>query len=56
MSSEEQEQLRKQHLQLMDECVQDAKHLAIKHGINQEDVIATLAVALFEKRCNNRGE
>lgn len=46
------EQLRKQHIQLMDECVQDAKYLAIKHGINQEDVIATLAAALFTKRIN----
>ena len=50
MSFEEQEQLRKQHLQIMDECIQDAKHLAIKHGINQEDVIATLAAALFRQR------
>ena len=47
MSSEE---TRKQHLQLMDECVQDAKYIAIKHGINQEDVIAALASALFRER------
>ena len=46
----EENQLRQQRLQLMDECIQDAKHLAIKHGINQEDVIATLAVALFKER------
>jgi len=44
------EELRKQHLQLMDESIQDAKYLAIKHGINQEDVIATLAAALFRER------
>ena len=44
------EELRKQHLQLMEECVQDAKYIAIKHGINQEDVIATLAAALFRER------
>ncbi len=51
MSSEEQQQqLRQQHLQLMDECVQDAKYIAIKHGINQEDVVATLAAALFKER------
>ena len=50
MSSEEQEQLRKEHLHLMDECIQDAKNLAIKHGINQEDVVATLAAALFRER------
>lgn len=50
MSSEEQNQLRRQHIQVMDECIQDAKHLAIKYGINQEDVIATLAAALFKER------
>ena len=44
------QQLRKQHLQLLEECVQDAKYLANKHGINQEDVIATLAAALFKER------
>lgn len=44
------EELRKQHLQLMDECIQDAKYLAIKNGINQEDVIAALAAALFRER------
>jgi len=44
------EEHRKQHLQLMEECVQDAKYIAIKHGINQEDVIATLAAALFKER------
>jgi len=49
---DEKEQLRKQHLLLMDECVQDAKYIAIKHGINQEDVIATLAAALFKERVN----
>ncbi|MEK6900356.1 MAG: hypothetical protein AABX05_04505 [Nanoarchaeota archaeon] len=49
-SSEERLQQRKNHLELMDECLQDAKVLAIKHGINQEDVIAILAAALFKKR------
>ncbi|MEK6905479.1 MAG: hypothetical protein AABX24_03690 [Nanoarchaeota archaeon] len=42
--------MRKQHLRLMDECIEDATHLAIKNGINQEDVVATLAVALFKER------
>ncbi len=50
MSSEESEQIRRKHLQLMEECLQDATHLAIKHGINQEDVVATLAAALFRER------
>jgi len=50
MSPEEQAQMRKQHIQLMDECIQDAKYIAIKHGINQEDVVATLAAALFRER------
>jgi len=50
---EKQEQAREQHLQLLDECVQDAKYIAIKHGINQEDVIATLAAALFRERVDD---
>ena len=50
MSPEEQAQMRNDHINLMDECVQDAKHIAIKHGINQEDVVATLAAALFKER------
>ena len=50
MSLEEQAQLRKQHLRLMDECIQDAISLAIKNGINEEEVVAILAAALFEKR------
>ncbi len=49
-SNEEQTQMRKQHLRLMDECIMDATHLAIKNGINQEDVVAALAVALFKER------
>ena len=53
MPFEEYDQLRQQHLQLMDECLQDAKYIAIKNGINQEDVIATLAAALFRERTSN---
>jgi len=48
------EQLRKQHFLLMEECIQDAKVLAIKNGINQEDVIATLAAALFKGRISEK--
>lgn len=47
---EEQAQMRNNHIHLMDECIQDARVLAIKHGINQEDVVATLAAALFRER------
>lgn len=50
---EEQAQMRNNHIHLMDECIQDARVLAIKHGINQEDVVATLAVALFRERVIN---
>jgi len=53
LMDEKQEQAREQHLQLLDECVQDAKYIAIKHGINQEDVIATLAAALFRERVDD---
>ena len=50
MSSEEQTQIRKKQIQIMDECIQDAKYIAIKNGINQEEVVAILAAALFKKR------
>ncbi|MEK6863495.1 MAG: hypothetical protein AABW53_02250 [Nanoarchaeota archaeon] len=49
-ASENQGFLRKQAIYIMDECIQDAKALAIKNGINQEEVIATIAAALFDKR------
>ncbi len=49
-ASEDQELFRKQMNQLMDGCIQDAKMLAIKNGINQEEVVATIAAALFERR------
>ncbi|MEK6853621.1 MAG: hypothetical protein AABX64_02965 [Nanoarchaeota archaeon] len=51
-ASEDQELIRKQTLLTMDGCIQDARALAIKNGINQEEVIAVIAAALFEKRAS----
>lgn len=39
--------------QLMDVSLQEARSLAIKHGMNTEDNVARLAVALFEKRASH---
>lgn len=47
------EKCRKENNLLLDHCIQDAKNLAIKNSINQEDVVAALAVALFEKRASH---
>ncbi|MBI2669495.1 hypothetical protein HYX14_06660 [Candidatus Woesearchaeota archaeon] len=45
-----QEQLRQRHLQILDECLQDAKMLAIKHSVNSDENQVRLAIALFQKR------
>ncbi len=44
---------RKENFQLMDECLQDARSLAIKNGINSEENQTALGVALFEKRASH---
>ncbi len=46
-------QCREENFQLMSECVQEAKTLAIKHGINTDDNVARMAIALFEKRASH---
>ncbi len=40
---------RRENMRLMDQALSDAKVLAIKHGINEDGIRATLAVSLFEK-------
>ena len=37
----------------MDECLSEAKSLAIKKGINEEVIVSNIAVALFEKRSSH---
>jgi len=47
------EKCRKENFILMDECLKEAKMLAIKHGINTDEIQSRLAVALFEKRASH---
>ena len=47
------EQCRKENFQLLDACLQEAKALAIKHGINTEENVTRLAIALFEKKASH---
>jgi len=47
------ESCRKENVSLLDESLQDAKMLAIKNRMNEDDIIARLAVALFEKRASH---
>lgn len=38
---------------LLDEALREAKALAIKHGINTEETVSALAIALFEKQASH---
>src|SRR3989344_3961496 len=42
-----------ENFQLMDACLQEAKMLAIKHAINEDQIRTQLAIALFEKRASH---
>ena len=57
LSSEEEkaaaEKSAKENFQLLDECLKDAKILAIKHSINTDENVAQLGIALFEKRASH---
>ena len=45
------EDIHRQHLlELLDECLEDAKMLAIKHRMNTEENQVRLAVALLRER------
>ncbi len=47
------ERCREENFQLMNECLSEAKTVAIKHGINTDDNVARIAIALFEKRASH---
>ena len=57
LTDEEEQQVeqecKKINFQLLDECLHDAKMLAIKNGINQDENLTKLAIALFEKRASH---
>lgn len=42
-----------ENFRLLDDCLREAKALAIKHGMNTEDIVTRLAIALFEKRASH---
>ena len=47
------EQCKKENFRLFDECLREAKALAIKHGINEDEIVANVAIALFEKKASH---
>lgn len=47
------ERCRKENFAILDQCLQDAKMLAIKNAINEDIIVSNLAVALFEKRASH---
>ncbi|MBI4983700.1 hypothetical protein HZC32_03590 [Candidatus Woesearchaeota archaeon] len=38
---------------ILSECLQEAKALAIKQGVNSDENVVKLAIALFEKRASH---
>jgi len=47
------EQCRRENVQLLDACLQEAQSLAIKNKINTEENVTQIAIALFEKRASH---
>ena len=50
---EVEEKCRKENFSLLDECIMEAKALAIKNQINTEENVTNLAITLFEKRASH---
>lgn len=50
---EVEEASRKENFQLLDESLQEGKMLAIKHGLNTDENVIRLGIALFEKRASH---
>lgn len=47
------DECRRENLRVLAECVSDAKSVAIRYGVNTEETVGTLALALFEKRASH---
>ena len=47
------EQCERENFLLMDKCLGEAKSLAIKKGINEDEITARIAIALFEKKASH---
>ena len=50
---EVEELCRKENFSLLDDCLREAKSLAIKNQINTEENVTNIAIALFEKRASH---
>ncbi len=50
---EVEERCRKENFSLLDNCLKEAKALAIKNQINTEENVTDIAIALFEKRSSH---
>ncbi len=57
LTEEEEKQVeaacRRTNFRILEECLEDAKSLAIKKAINTEETTTQLAIALFEKRASH---
>src|SRR3989338_7539452 len=57
LSEEEEKQVeqdcRRENIRILDECLSDAKAIAIKHRLNTEENQVRLAITLFEKRASH---
>ena len=47
------ERCQKENFKIFDDSIQDARMLAIKNGMNTDENVARLAIALFEKRASH---
>ncbi|MFA6461730.1 MAG: hypothetical protein WCV90_05650 [Candidatus Woesearchaeota archaeon] len=50
---EVEEKCKQENFYLMDECLKEAKNLAIKNSVNDDRNLVSLAIALFEKRASH---
>ncbi|MBI2151363.1 hypothetical protein HYU21_01400 [Candidatus Woesearchaeota archaeon] len=51
---EAKELCRKENFELLSECLNEAKSLAIKHAVNSDENRVKLAIALFEKKASHQ--
>jgi hypothetical protein len=47
------EACKRENFRVLDQCLGEGKALAIKHGMNTEEIVTRIAVALFEKRVSH---
>ncbi|NQV91969.1 hypothetical protein HQ489_05850 [Candidatus Woesearchaeota archaeon] len=47
------EEARREQFMLLDECLREAKSLAIKNQVNDDENVVTLALGLFDKRASH---